>query len=333
MSRFPFEFQEIVKDCIKNGRRYRIAYTSVEHNEELNVELSIAVRILYEAFKYTIVEQFGKCVSYSDFWRVCLKNYSPAATTINLISVFELISSVFNTNKSATPLVILNLDETNSLLSTPQNCEFLRKIIQSLGSVVIENTLHFFVVCSGTHATDLYKTIESTSSIKYEDISLPLLSTNDALNIIYSLSSLDVADYPPSQHFRYTLDLLGVVGRYLELFILSLSCIGQSENSKSPTLAQKFTRGGLKKFLQDCQQKPHLVQIAIDQLVTHLKHHYFKYFKEIEETQYIRHIVPLLTAYSLFEYQVTRDTKICMQGLDPEGVYSVDTLEKMGCVH
>lgn len=140
-------------------------------------------------------------------------------------------------------------------------------------------------------------------------------------------------EYPPSPHLLYILDLLGVVGRYLELFILSLSCIGQSENSKSPTLAQKFTRGGLKKFLQDCQQKPHLVQIAIDQLVTHLKHHYFKYFNEISSNRYIRQIVPLLTAYSLFEYEIDRNTKISMQGLEPEGVYTVDQLEKMGYAH
>ena len=324
------EFQEIVKDCIKNGRRYRIAYTSVEHNEELNVELSFAVRILYEAFKYTIVEQFGKIGSYSDFWSECLKYYSPAKTKIKLNSVFKLISSVFNTDILSTPLVILNLDETNHLLS--ENERFLKQIIRSLADVIVARDCHLFVNCSGTHATDLYLSIES-SSIKYYDISLPLLSTDDALNIIYSLSSLDVADYPPSQHFRYTLDLLGVVGRYLELFILSLSCIGQSENSKSPTLAQKFTRGGLKKFLQDCQQKPHLVQIAIDQLVTHLKHHYFKYFNEISSNRYIRQIVPLLTAYSLFEYEIDRNTKISMQGLEPEGVYTVDQLEKMGYVH
>lgn len=34
---FPIDFQNVVSDCILNGRRYRIAYTTIEHTEFQNV--------------------------------------------------------------------------------------------------------------------------------------------------------------------------------------------------------------------------------------------------------------------------------------------------------
>lgn len=70
----------------------------------------------------------------------------------------------------------------------------------------------------------------------------------------------------------------------------------------------------------------------MEQVIEHLKFHYSRYFKEIEDNDYIRQIVPLLTAYSLFEYPMQRTRKIMMEGLPAEGVLTVDELEKLGFI-
>jgi hypothetical protein len=107
-----------------------------------------------------------------------------------------------------------------------------------------------------------------------------------------------------------------------------MSVVGNSVLLKSQTLKTNFTRGGLKEFLVKCQLKPHHLQLALEHFLSLLRLHYFFYFKAIEDNSSIRQLVPLLAAYSLFEYPVVRDQLITMKGIADK--YTVYGLEKMG---
>jgi hypothetical protein len=316
----------MVQECKLKGHHYRVAYTSLEPGEILNAQLSIAARVLYEAFKYSL----QKHSSYSQFWNKCRKKYTPQTTIVDLPSVFCFIASAFKGHTSR-PMIIINLDETNVLLSSnADSLFFFKTIIISLAQTIITmKEVTLFVICSGTNATDLYSTIES-STIKYKEISLPLLSVENALFVIYSLASMDQTDVPPSLYFQNALELLGVVGRYLELYILTISTIGQSFQNVLPYSSTNFTVGGLRVFLQSCQNNAYYIQSSLKNFAVILGSHYNNYFNVLNQNLYVRQLVPLLAAYSLFEYPIDRNTCIESANLNLDQDYTVKFFEKQG---
>ena len=264
-----------------------------------------------------MAEQNGVEISYHACWTNCCLLYEEN-TNISLEQVFLFLASWFsNDGNVASSLMILNLDETNALLQT--NPVFLQDVLKRLAQVIVRK-IPLFVICSGTHATDLYKTIQA-SSIRYQDISLPLLTRDDSLEVIYSLAGLSIEEHKPSLHLCYTIDLLGVVGRYLELFIKAISVVCYSIDSN--VVASNFTLAGLKLFLSKYQHQPNIIQNVLDKFIGLLKSSYNEYFFEIDNSSDIRQLVPLLAAYSLFEYPIYR-------GLLKN--YTFQNLETMGFI-
>jgi hypothetical protein len=174
----------------------------------------------------------------------------------------------------------------------PTKAYLFRDIIGNLAKVIVTDTVRLFVICSGTHATDLYNVIDALA-MKYQDIPLPLFTTENSLEVIYELSGLSMAEFPPSLNFRLTLDLLGVVGRYLELFILSISLIGQSHCFSLATNTTKFTLGGLKHYLISLQHQPLFIQRALDDLILLLRGHYRTKITTQENCSIVSRIFPL----------------------------------------
>jgi hypothetical protein len=126
-----------------------------------------------------------------------------------------------------------------------------------------------------------------------------LRSREDSLEVIYALSGLLRVEYPPSLNLCYTIDLLGIVGRYLEVFIVAMSVV--SKTGDTAVVRSNFTRSGLKNFLSKDQQHPSMIQNALDKFIEIIKLSYAQYFFGIESSDDIRQLVPFLTAYSLFE--------------------------------
>src|ERR1044072_3592065 len=78
------------------------------------------------------------------------------------------------------PLFIINIDETNVLFESNHGY-WLRAVLRSLARVITDKqNRHFlFVVLTGTHASELFEAVRS-SSAKTDDISLPLLKSEHA---------------------------------------------------------------------------------------------------------------------------------------------------------
>ncbi len=88
------------------------------------------------------------------------------------------------------PLFIINIDETNALFESKNN-DWLRDALRSLARV-ISHGYFLFVVLTGTHASELFDTVKS-SNAKTEDISLPLLKSKHAEEVLLELANRGVS--------------------------------------------------------------------------------------------------------------------------------------------
>lgn len=85
------------------------------------------------------------------------------------------------------PLFIINIDETNSLF-TKKHDEWLKYLLVSLATVIVDNQRFVFITLTGTHATDLFNSI-STSGFRTKDVALPLLSSDHAKEVILDMAN------------------------------------------------------------------------------------------------------------------------------------------------
>jgi len=88
------------------------------------------------------------------------------------------------------PLFIINIDETNVLFDS-KNDNWFQGVLRSLTSVISKGYF-LFVVLSGTHANALFNTVKS-SNAKTEDISLPLLKSEHAEEVLLELANRGVS--------------------------------------------------------------------------------------------------------------------------------------------
>ena len=87
------------------------------------------------------------------------------------------------------PLLIINIDETNSLFSRGHDV-WLKQLLVSIASVIVESRHFVFITLTGTHATDLFKSIlTSGSGVRTKDVVLPLLNCDHAKEVILELAN------------------------------------------------------------------------------------------------------------------------------------------------
>ncbi|GBB85342.1 hypothetical protein RclHR1_01190018 [Rhizophagus clarus] len=270
------DVMDAVTECQEAGRTFRIAcddFPSTEFTE--NAELSFRKFLLFQALKYRLNESVRNFIKFSNMLE----------GRFAFESIFDVILHYIPcANKEIKfPLFIINIDETKALFESKNN-DWLRDALRSLARV-ISHGYFLFVVLTGTHASELFDTVKS-SNVKTEDISLPLLKSKHAEEVLLELANQGVVDRAKrinklSEHTKYAIKLLGVVGRFLKAMIFQMSVIGSRLLiMTTPIILTNFTN-------VDYQR-------------------YFDHFKSNDNLALIPHLV----AYSLFEWHVDRSDTI-----------------------
>ncbi|RHZ47848.1 hypothetical protein Glove_566g41 [Diversispora epigaea] len=265
---------DAVEECRKAGRTFRIACDDISGAlySKNDHESLFGKVLLYEALKYRL-----KQIEY--------------------------------------PLFIINIDETNALFESKHGY-WLREVLKSLARVITDKLdRHFlFVILTGTHASDLFETVKS-SNAKTEDISLPLLKSEHAEEVLFELANRGVVDEAKrinklSEHTKYAIMLLGVVGRFLEAMIFQMSVIGSSvANNEFTYNVAKFYQSGLRYYLEKCQYESKYCDELLIRTKKHINEKYQRYFDHFQLNDN-RELIPHVVAYSLFEWPVQRSDTI-----------------------
>ncbi|CAB4391229.1 unnamed protein product [Rhizophagus irregularis] len=267
------EVVNAVKEARHEGRIFQIMCDDLTDEDFEYPETSFAIRLLHEALKV-------------------LKNIDITLTKFRQILGIKTIE----------------LDRViDIILGRP---EWLKTVLKALARV-ISNGYFLFVILTGTHANALFNLIESTNA-KIEDINLPLLKVEHAKEVILELANRGVADETKrinkiSIHLEYIIELLGVVGRFLEVMIFQMGIIGKAVEHKEPTYGEKFYQSGLRYFLQKCQYNPEYCQKLLEALKKKIGTKYSRYFEVFMAKDNLE-LVPILTAYTIFEWPVDRST-------------------------
>ncbi|CAI2161785.1 15587_t:CDS:2 [Funneliformis geosporum] len=140
------EIAVVVKNCIYAGRSFRVAcdsFTIYEFKEEPESLL------IFKEQKFQNM-------------RIFVKNFKEHFIALN--EILDVILSYFpNTDKSSDlPLIIINIDETNSIFEQNRD-KFLKGVVKSLSDRIFQ---HYFIfpVLTGTHASNLFNTVKSTNA-------------------------------------------------------------------------------------------------------------------------------------------------------------------------
>ncbi|CAG8713580.1 9046_t:CDS:2, partial [Scutellospora calospora] len=113
-----------------------------------------------------------------------------------------------------------------------------------------------------------------------------------------------------SEHTKYAIKLLGVVGRFLEVMIFQMSVIGSSvANNEDTYNVSKFYQSGLRYYLEKCQYKSKYCDKLLTRTKKHINEKYQRYFDHFQSKDNLE-LIPHLVAYSLFEWPVERSDTI-----------------------
>jgi len=126
-----------------------------------------------------------------------------------------------------------------------------------------------------------------------------------------------------SKHVKYIIELLGVVGRFLEAMIFQMSVIGSAVANKEVTLGNTFYQSGLRYFLQVCQYQSNHCQELLKRTKQHINEKYQRYFDHFTSKDNLE-IIPFLVAYTLFGWPVDRTDTI---GVNKKRTIEVSTLK------
>lgn len=133
-----------------------------------------------------------------------------------------------------------------------------------------------------------------------------------------------------SDYLKHIIDLLGVVGRFLEILIFEMAVLGLADKNNDYVLGDTFYYEGLCYFLEHCQDEPTNCQKLLDRTVYMINTKFPSYFNSF--TTRIN-IVPELLAYSLFDWDVDRKTLLGKKK-PTEEQYTVGVrLFRILCVH
>ncbi|UZN99352.1 uncharacterized protein OCT59_000630 [Rhizophagus irregularis] len=294
------EVVKAVKEARHAGQIFQIMCDDLTDEDFEYPETSFAIRLLHEALK--VLKNID--ITLTKFRQIL------GIKTIELDRVIDIILGYFpNNEKGNKRLFIINIDETNILFNEGRP-EWLKTVLKALARV-ISNGYFLFVILTGTHANALFNLIESTNA-KIEDINLPLLKVEHAKEVILELANRGVTDETKrinkiSIHLEYIIELLGVVGRFLEVMIFQMGIIGKAVEHKELTYGEKFYQSGLRYFLQKCQYKPEYCQKLLEALKKKIGTKYSRYFEVFMAKDNLE-LVPILTAYTIFEWPVDRST-------------------------
>lgn len=296
------DYGDIVTDCKGSNRRYRISCTDFDMTRDPETQLSLMV--LFEAFKYSVTT--AKWQSFTTkFWK------PNSRMSLKLTDVLGLITATFCSKTSLEVpqrLVIINLDETNALLNSDEEKDFLKKLFRVLRKAAKSFTV--LTILSGTHSVDLFEQVK-ISQCKFVDIELKLITLEGAKEIVCGMTKTNCEI---SSHLEYVLTLCGGVGRYLEIAIIEMSKIGAFRQDGS--IIKGFQLDSYNHFLHQLQTEES--QNLLDKLTTGVLEHYPKVFERYSS------IIGLLSCYTLFQWPVSRENTI--------GTKLVGDMEKEGLV-
>ena len=145
--------------------------------------MHITIRRLFNLFHFCYsIEGF-------DAFRRILRN------PITLQEAHDLILHFFpcNNPRITNPLTIINIDETNTIFRADKG-SYLREVLRNISNTITEQKRFIFTVLSGTHASSLFKTVES-SGAKISDIPLPLLEPEHAKEVILELANRGLVSF------------------------------------------------------------------------------------------------------------------------------------------
>ncbi|CAG8457971.1 18784_t:CDS:2 [Acaulospora morrowiae] len=198
------------------------------------------------------------------------------------------------------PLFIINIDETNVLFESEH----------------------------GTHANDLYNLVKSCC-LKTDNIDLPLLKFKHAEEVVDKAKRINKL----SEHTKYAIRLLGVVGRFLEAMIFQMSIIGSNvANNEDTYIIDKFYQSGLRYYLEKCQYGSEYCDELLIRTKKHINEKYQGYFDHFLSEDNLE-LIPHLVAYSLFEWRISRlDTIVIKkkrkaEDLEKEGLIFFEGIE------
>ncbi|CAG8744061.1 6810_t:CDS:2, partial [Funneliformis caledonium] len=124
------EIAVAIKNCIYAGRSFRIAYDSFTmHEFKEESEAIFRLRLLYETMKYKLGKT--EISTYKNFHDK-FKGY-----TIALNEILDVILFYFSNedNSLDLPLIIINIDETNSIFERNKDI-FLKEVVKSLSDII-----------------------------------------------------------------------------------------------------------------------------------------------------------------------------------------------------
>jgi hypothetical protein len=131
------------------------------------------------------------------------------------------------------------------------------------------------------------------------------------------------------------LRLLGVVGRYLEILLESMGRVGEHElRGTSLSLCKWTCQGFLRSWARYEAVDGKHAALVFSVLCERIQDRYGTYFTYLKQSRF-QQIAALVLGYSLFEWQVTRDTTLSVfehPASDDERGYRVDELEQVGAV-
>jgi len=319
------EVMEAVDDCCFAGRIFRIACDAFPLSELHggNIRWFFARLLLYEALKGRL------SIGYTEFCR-------QLRTVIPLADILDTILKYYPCQTSGMPLFIINIDETNTLL-TPSHGVFLQEIIKAVLDVNTMDQRLVFPVLSGTHAVDLFSSL-NISGTRFKDTPLTLFTVKQAEEIIMDLANRGLEENSSerikylSPYLTHLIELLGVVGRFLEVLIIEMAVLGWAALNGNPTVdSTKFRIEGLRWFLRTQQDSPTGCQALLDGTKSSINSNYCNY-KEAFKCN--TDIIPDLVIYSLFGWEVTRKTVLGKRRRDEENQeYTVGDAEKNGLVY
>jgi hypothetical protein len=121
-----------------------------------------------------------------------------------------------------------------------------------------------------------------------------------------------------SPYLTHIIELLGVVGRFLEVLIEEMAVLGWAALKCNPTVdPSTFHIEGLRWFLREQQALPSDCQALLDRTKSSISSKYCHYQKAFQRNV---DIIPDLLIYSLFGWEVTRKTMLGKRNRDEDTV-------------
>ncbi|KAJ3252840.1 hypothetical protein HK103_001134 [Boothiomyces macroporosus] len=296
----------IINDCRDSNRSYCVSCCDFDLLKDGETQLSLLV--LFEAFKYSLPAK-AECQSFiRDFFK-CFPSFRVSfTTTLQFITETFCFESSPELDKR---LVIINLDETNNLLTTDEGQRYLKDLLCILRSAARGTCL--LTILSGTHSDELFQQFQ-ISCCRFVDIELSLIGLEEAKEVILEMT-MNPREYHISPYLEYLLALCGGVGRYLELAIVQMSIMGSAD--MGGTVIQGFKLDAYVHFLKNMQTSQH-IETLLDKLTTAVVAYYPNVFSRFSD------FIELLSCYALFQWTVSRQTKV--------NHLSIGDLEKEGLV-